>query len=241
MSYFNGFPSVPYYFGNEEDITVTQNISLYSEVIDQIKDNGSYYNYYTIKEGDRPDNVSYQLYGTPNLYWTLFLMNDHIREQGWPLTNREINQKAEADFPHTTLVTQENIATRFAVGQTVEGLVSGATGVVVGKRIDFGQIIVHTTDTFNSTEIISSVDDEGDAETATLTSVSEEYNSVHHYEDSNGDYVDVDPFSGDPAIYNTITFKDRYIAANDTLKEIKVLNPNTASQVNRAFKKSLRT
>ena len=37
MLYFNDFPDVGYKFGDEVDETIFQNISVYAEVIDQIK------------------------------------------------------------------------------------------------------------------------------------------------------------------------------------------------------------
>ena len=37
MLYFNDFPNVGYKFGDEVDETIFQNISVYAEVIDQIK------------------------------------------------------------------------------------------------------------------------------------------------------------------------------------------------------------
>lgn len=238
MSYFKSFPSVLYQFGNEQQVTSFRNLGVYVDIIDQIKDRTSFYRTYTIKDGDRPDNVSQQLYNTPDLYWTLFLMNDHIREQGWPLTNREIDKKAETDYPYVTLTTTANIATAFDIGQTVEGLSSGATATVIDKRLDFGQIIVDN-DSFLSGEIISSVGDDG-TETATLSGVVVQYNSIHHYEDADGNYVDVDPFTGVVGNNLAVTFKEYYVAQNELLKEIKVIKPEAISNVNRSFKKSLR-
>ena len=38
-------------------------------------DNLSGYNYYEIKNGERPDIVSQRLYGTVNYYWVFFIIN----------------------------------------------------------------------------------------------------------------------------------------------------------------------
>lgn len=240
MSYFKGFPSTLYLFGNEDHITSFPNIGLYVDVIDQIKDNASFYNYYTIKEGDRPDNVSQNLYNTPDLYWTFFLLNDNIREQGWPLTNRQIVEKAQKDYPYVVLNTTDQIATFFDVGQTVTGISSGATGVVVNKRLDFGQIIVDTEDTFSQTEIISSTNNAGVLELATITSAVDQYNAINHYEDDDGNWTDVDPFTGNSGLLLPVTNLEYYISQNDSLKEIKVFKPQSISNINRSFKKSLR-
>ena len=66
-------------------------------VVDQVKENSSFYKNYYIRDGERPDNVSHRLYENPRLHWTFYLMNDHIREQGWPLTQRSIVEKVKED------------------------------------------------------------------------------------------------------------------------------------------------
>ena len=89
MKYFKDFQDIFYNFGNEARPTLVQNISRYVDVIDQIKDDISFLTFYNIQEGYRPDQVSVQLYDTPLYYWTFYLLNDNIRQQGWPLTNIE--------------------------------------------------------------------------------------------------------------------------------------------------------
>ena len=89
MLYFQDFGTLLYQFWDEEDTTIFQDISRYADVIDQVKDDISFLNYHTIQEGFRPDQVSLQLYNSPNYYWTFYLLNDDIRLQGWPLPNGE--------------------------------------------------------------------------------------------------------------------------------------------------------
>ena len=71
MLYFQDFGTLLYQFGDEEDTTIFQDISRYADVIDQVKDDISFLNYHTIQEGFRPDQVSLQLYNSPNYYWTI--------------------------------------------------------------------------------------------------------------------------------------------------------------------------
>lgn len=241
MSYFKSFPLTSYKFGNEVQDTAFRNLNLYVDVIDQIKDNISFYNFYTIRDGDRPDNVSQSLYGSPRFYWTFYLMNDHIREQGWPLTNYQLQQKALEIYPYFTLTTTDAIPSSFDIGQTVTGLTSNAVGTVVDKRMDFGQIVVElTTSTeFLSTEIITSPGDNG-LETATLSAAVVQYNAIHHYEDADGNWVDVDPFVGVAGLNVAVTNLEYITAQNETLKQIKVIKPGSINNVNRAFNSSLR-
>mgnify|MGYP001372679124 CR=1 FL=1 len=93
--FFNKFSRVDYIFGDDYFVKgggdfaleLIQNLTSYVEVVDSIKQNSSFYSKYQILEGDRPDQVSQKLYGTPNYHWTFYIMNDNIRASGWPLTN----------------------------------------------------------------------------------------------------------------------------------------------------------
>ena len=78
MLYFNEFQNVSYKFGNEVDQTVFQNISIFADIIDGIKNDITFLNSFTIQEGFRPDQVSQILYNTPLHYWTFYLLNDDL-------------------------------------------------------------------------------------------------------------------------------------------------------------------
>ena len=81
-TYFKNFNTVNYRFGDNEKSNIFKNISQYVDLIDQVKSNVAFYQKYTIVSGERPDTLSYELYGTPEFYWTFYLMNDDIRESG---------------------------------------------------------------------------------------------------------------------------------------------------------------
>ena len=146
MSYLDNFPLVSYRFGNSEDAVAFQNLSVYADVIDQIKDNVTTYEDYTILENMRPDQVSFELYGVTNYYWTFYILNDKLREQGWPLSQADLVEQAKKDFSGTTLVTATNLVNdqltatgavrdKFVVGSAVQGQSSAVTGVI--KNINY--------------------------------------------------------------------------------------------------------
>ena len=192
MSYFKNFPAIDYYFGNKTQPTRFQNMMVYADLIDQIKDDVSVYTEYNIQDGDRPDQISQKLYGTTDYHWTLFLMNDDVRLHGFPLSYNDLVEKAKVDYPNTVFNTRNDLSTKFKVGTEVTGLTSGAKGTILRRRLDFGQIIVSTTDTFVAGEIISATEAEV-LITATIDGVVLEYNAVHHYTNDSDLYVDVDP------------------------------------------------
>ena len=74
--YFRRFPMIYYNFGDNEANTIFPNITAYVDIIDQVKQEVSFYDKYTILDGDRPDTVSQILYDTPDFHWTFFAMND---------------------------------------------------------------------------------------------------------------------------------------------------------------------
>ena len=81
------------------------------DILDQVKQYDVYYENYAIQNGERPDALSYSLYKNPNHYWTFWLLNDHIRQQGWPLRDAEVWPQAQKYYPNkcftTTGVTHE--------------------------------------------------------------------------------------------------------------------------------------
>ena len=87
--FFKNFDIIDYRFGDNEPPVLFNNITQYVDMVDQLKDNVSFYNKYTIVAGERPDTLAYELYGNTDYYWTFYLMNDHIRESGFrfPITN----------------------------------------------------------------------------------------------------------------------------------------------------------
>lgn len=240
MAYFYNFPNTLYKFGNETSLTSFQDISAYVDIIDQVKDDINFYQVYDIEDGDRPDVVSYKIYGSPFYYWSFFLLNDNIKFQGWPLSNAEVYAKAQKDYPNTTLTTTTSLTGIFLPGQTVAGSTSGATGKIIKRRLDFGQIIVEGSHNFVAGEIITSTVNDV-IQTATLTAASEEYNAVHHYENSSGAYVDIDPAVGNAALYAEVSYLDRYVLSNDELKTIKVIKPAALTSVISAYNAALRS
>lgn len=242
MSYFSGFPLTTYKFGNENVITSFQNVSAYVDIIDGIKDNINFQNPITIGDNERPDTLSQKLYGTASLYWTFFLMNDHIRERGWPLNNQELDGMIKGKFNLKTLISL-NVSQMIAlpIGTELTGLSSGARATVVSKRVDFGQAIIEIiSGAFNDGEIVSYTID-ADLILFQIEAVVEQYLSIHHWEDEDGVWHDIDPAVGTSAFYIPITYYELYVRENDELKSINVIKSSAISSVQKAFKEALRS
>ena len=243
--FFTNYPRTLYNFGTENSATAIQNISVYVDIIDQIKDNINFYEFIEIQDGERPDTISQEIYGTVRYYWTLYLLNDNLRERGWPLTVQQIRAKAIIDYPNTVLTTRDGdtLLTHFQVGDTVVGQSTGATGTVLKRNLDLGQIFVRVTNglTFSGSEDLRDNTDPEFPESVTLVGATEEYNAVHHYEDGDGVPTDVDPRSAPSVLLTAVTYLDRYQTANDELRKIKIIKRSAINQVAKAYQEALRT
>ena len=242
MSYFTDFPIINYSFGDNETSTQFNNITAYVDIIDQVKDNVQYYENYFIKDWERPDTLSTLLYGTVDYYWTFFLLNDHLKEHGWPMSVQEIQAKAMKNLVYKTMLTTDgDMAIKgLTIGSTITGYVSTATGRVIDILPDLGQVVVEElTGTFKTggEAIFFTVDNE--IVTLSISHVVEQYNSAHHYEDVDGNYIDIDPTQlmnlGSETI--PVTYLDMYIYRNEEQKEIKVMTTETIREVADSFRK----
>ena len=239
MRYFNSFSTILYQFGNSTISTTFTDLTRYVSLVDDLKDNIVTYTKYHILEGDRPDNLSLKLYGTPLYYWSFFLMNDHIRLNGWPLPHYDIDAKIKREYPNTTLVTQDSLTGIMKIGQTITGSVSGTSGIIIHRDTNFGHLVVKGTKIFSDGEQLTSINSSGGIDQCILTSYSEEYNAIHHYEDVAGEWKDVDPAVGNAAQYVETTNFDRYWNQNEKQKIIKIVRPNIIEEVAGAYKKAI--
>ena len=264
-SFFKDFPLVNYQFGDETDTALFQNITTYISILDALRDDVSFYNDYFIGEGERPDVVSQRLYGHTGFYWTFYYLNNHIRESGWPLSIQELYKRVKVDYPNRVITTADNIAvedgglniTAFAVGSTVTGTKSGQVGTIIKKNLDMGQLVlaapgINESPTFQDAnspgwtstdfERISAANNQY----ATSTGSVEQHDAIHHYEDADGVWQFLTPNTDGGVSLTTgagwlpVTYWERYEAKNNALRQIKILTPNVAAQVQAEFNKLLR-
>ena len=184
--YFSNFPKVSYRFN---PLGITQNvvdIFRHARSQDTFIDNPLAYQKYTIIDGERPDVVSQRLYGTPDLYWTFFVINESLNEvySDWPMSQEALNKYIDYHFngqvietyPEVSRTTDQLVnghpnslagtgatgddstgATTFYIGDTVTGSISGARGTVFKKNLDMSQLVIRDVEgVFIESEEISS-------------------------------------------------------------------------------------
>lgn len=239
MAFFKNFPVVSYKFGNNEAPVLFDDITIYVDLIDQIRNEAAYYQKFSILDNERPDTISQKLYGTPDYHWTFFLMNEHIRESGWPLTQQDLFVKAKKNYPHRTVVTQDDIGDIFVPGDVVTGQSSGSVGTVVSRNLDLGQIVIDSPDNFAQQETLTTGVDASLIKTVVTISETPQYLSTHHFE-LDGEYTDIDPHDQITSNLVPVTYFERLQARNDELKEITVLKPNTAAEVVKQYQLAMK-
>ena len=232
MSYFNKFPKISYEFGNES--SVSTDLTAYAEVLDQIRLSSSFYQDYYIKSGERPDQIAFDLYGNPQLHWTFYLMNPKLREQGWPMSSLEVNEKVQKDHPNITLTIKNSDIINLYVGQNIKGYSSGAVAKILHINLDLAQITVKSDKHFEQNELIQDSDTLEVFSNLTIFSSVSEHLSAHHYIQNN-ERVDINPYETIPTSVVKVTVKDFYTNENDKLKQIRIIKPDAINQVTSAF------
>lgn len=80
MSYFNKFPNRLYDLNNDGNVSTITDIFRYVDVVEDYIDQFSSYKFIDITDRERPDNLSQRLYGSPDYYWTFFVVNNNLKE-----------------------------------------------------------------------------------------------------------------------------------------------------------------
>jgi hypothetical protein len=107
-NFFSRFPKIDYNMDGQGSFLTLTNIVKNVDVNDFYSNGSTYYTYYTIEDGERPDTVSYKLYGTPNYYWTLFILNNDLRDGlngAWPLSNQQMERMLEREYEPYSVIT----------------------------------------------------------------------------------------------------------------------------------------
>lgn len=244
-NYFKNFPRVAYRFGNEDQSVSYQKLSKYVDVIDTLQETISTYIEYEIRDFDRPDTLSHRFYGTSEYEWTFFLMNDRLRESGWPLAAQDLYDAAQNDFYKnytckldiSTADSAALFANLYPVGQSV--LVGDKEGVVVHKDLDLGEIVVSSDSDLTTSMAISYADPDSDRPLtvhAPLTNTVYEYEGTHHYENDSGEWVNI--FLDDNTLNAIPTTNLEYLVdQNDESKRIRIIRKQDIQTVVAEYKR----
>lgn len=104
MSYFRELPDIAYQSNllhkiSSKEYTLIKNLFRRVKLVDSIQDQVTLFAKYTILEGQRPDTVAEDFYGTSELDWIVVLTSGitNIRDQ-WPLSNYDLYKYVENKY-----------------------------------------------------------------------------------------------------------------------------------------------
>ena len=243
-NYFSNFNKQLYYFGNEISPVAIQDLSKYVNLIDEIADQISAYVEYEIGDFERPDTLSHKLYGSSVYDWTFYLMNDNIREQGWPLplqslytfATKELYPDWTCKLDISTADSAASFASKFAVGDSCD--LNGRVMIVKSKNLQVGEITVRSpranqAEDSNYAGLTVLSDIGGTNQTALTATVQEALGTYEYRNDSDLPY---DYFFENPVTSVPITNLDKLIEENDALKKIRVIQKNQIESVSGKFR-----
>lgn len=168
MSYFTKFPKTEYQIAGQNGPAIIPDIFRQIKVNDARYDSLTPYQYYEVGE-DRPDQLSYKLYGTTEYYWTFFIINNNLKEghNSWYMSDEAVNEYVSEKYKGHAItayrtgnqsINFNSIAGRFSVGTVLTGSVTGATATVTNRAPEVNQLWIEYQDNkrFNGSEIITS-------------------------------------------------------------------------------------
>jgi hypothetical protein len=112
VNYFNKFPKVLFDVNNDGIFSVLTDITKTVDINTFDNDSITYYTFQEIGDGERPDNLSYRLYGTPQYYWTFFVINDGLKAglgNSWPCNSHEFESMMVKEYDDYSAITFDPI------------------------------------------------------------------------------------------------------------------------------------
>lgn len=100
MSYFQQIPTTSYEFNQE--IYSVKDIFKRAAFISEYKPYSDLYQSYLIKDGETPEMIAAELYGSPNFYWVILVFNEiHDMLNDWPLDTNNLTKLCDARYGET--------------------------------------------------------------------------------------------------------------------------------------------
>lgn len=212
MSYFSPFPlaAIPL---DKQNLKIIQakNILLRAKFSDYIKNKGTFFESYTILDGDRPDTLAYKVYGRSDLHWVILLFNEIIDPYyEWPLSQREMEQYMNYKYPGKAFYVSDVFL--YASGSKVdtpvsntEPVIQGETNATIGTGVGaipvkvisydplFAKMVITGADTVSTgaaNKTLYITNSNGIQIKCQVYYIEENKTALHHFEDGYTNWVD---------------------------------------------------
>jgi hypothetical protein len=129
--YFNNFEKIAYDINGDGVDDVIVNLTQLVKVAASMVANKAYFEDITIMEGERPDQLSYRLYGSTQYYWTFLMLNESIKNiwDDWPKTSTQLVEFSERKYEHLAATTHDDLVGKFIIGEDIIGANGGIATV----------------------------------------------------------------------------------------------------------------
>jgi uncharacterized membrane protein YgcG len=127
MSFFKQFPKTILNVNNENKSVV--DFFRHVDVNDAIASDLTTYTKITVGDGERPDNLSQRLYGTPDYYWTFFILNESLKKglDDWPRASSTIETEFTREYDNLSVLSFQPYMASNIVSATQETDTTGLT------------------------------------------------------------------------------------------------------------------
>lgn len=236
--YFSYFQRGSYDFGETVVKNVT-NITKYTTIFSEIADDYSFYTFYTMQPGQRLDEISQEIYDTPDFYWTFPLINDRIVNT-WndlPKSYSDFISFLERKYVGRafTLKDGETLAGKFEIGENlVYDSTNGAELIAKYPTQGYMQVVFENDASFpQNTEF--TVTGESSEDSIVVTNHIPAYQAPARHIDLNGNDVPYD--AGQTTI---VTIRQEEEDRNDINSQIRVIRPEFIYEVATRFEQEMR-
>lgn len=243
MAFFSKFPSLVYdlevpsgaKFAEPKIVTdIFKRISIKQN----LKEVGSLFVAYVVKDEDTPDIIAHKLYGSAGLHWVVLMANDIINPFfDWPLSERKLVPFIDKKYTGSTFfMDPASIVGDFRQDLQVTNVAATATGTVSFFDPTLSSLVVDN---------ISGVFEQGDSlvqEVTPLVSVTAELTrlvpltkaALNHFEDAQGEPLNplthrdgyIQGGFGSPPVVNVVTNEDNERNLNEAKRQIVLIDPD---------------
>jgi len=253
MSFFNKFPTTEYDIFGRNLKSKIPDIFKQVRIVDKRFDSITPYRLLEIAD-QRPDQLSYELYGTTDFHWTFFIINNHLKygHTDWPMTDKQFEEYVSEKYQgyaitgHRTVEDDMNLNSVqgfFAIGSTLSYDNAGTitpNAIVTARNAKVNQIAFKYTGNhvFTQTENIYGPNTTffGNPEGTGFT-IRPYAESVHHYEDEDGNLIS--NFENYRLPLREISYYDYEKRMNDERRSIRVLKREYIEDFSIEFRKAV--
>lgn len=194
MSYFKNFPDISYPYNENGDRKIAKNILKRFTFSDAIKNNADIFVRYEMKESDTYQSLAKKLYGSADLHWILYLMND-IQDpyEDLPRNTQDLQLFISQKYPGYAIFMDLDVyGGDFITGETVTGS-SGYQATVVDWDSSMRKLIVSSETAYTSLTANETITGSSSQSTAKFKRRVKNTVSVHHFEDEYGNILNALP------------------------------------------------